>query len=227
MNNIAIIPARGGSKGVPRKNIRILNGKPLIVWSIEQALSSSLIDDVYVSSDCDDILRISSDCGAKTINRPSDLSSDEASSESAWLHACEYLKDIDSENDRIIGIQATSPLRHATDFDEAIELYHEKKLDTLFSSNSVEDHHLWQVSEGNMNSINYDFRNRKRRQKMTEKYLENGSFYIFTALGLKRNQNRLHGKIGTYVQEKYKSAQIDELVDFDICSALMTKFLNV
>ena len=89
---IAVIPARGGSKTIPQKNIKPFYGKPLLVWSIEQALASELVSSVWVSTDCSDISRIAKENGANIIERPQAISGDLASSESAWIHALEILK---------------------------------------------------------------------------------------------------------------------------------------
>lgn len=226
MKNIAIIPARGGSKGIPNKNIKLINGKPLVAWSIEQALNSQSIDEVYVSSDSKQILDISIEYGAKGIIRPKAISDDLASSESAWIHAILELEKRNIFPKLIIGIQATSPLRHSSDFDEAIQQFYDKELDSLFTSNLIEDFHVWENVNTTNPKANYDFNNRQRRQNITTKYLENGSFYLFTPNGIKETSNRLHGLIGTYVQDKYKFAQIDDTVDIEICSALIEKFLN-
>jgi N-acylneuraminate cytidylyltransferase len=226
MKNIAIIPARGGSKGIPNKNIKLVNGKPLVAWSIEQALNSKYIDDVYVSSDSKQILDISIEYGAKGIIRPKAISDDLASSESAWIHTILELEKRNVFPKLIIGIQATSPLRHSSDFDEAIQQFYDKELDSLFTSNLIEDFHVWENVNTTNPKVNYDYNNRQRRQNITPKYLENGSFYLFTPNGIKETNNRLHGLIGTYVQDKYKFAQIDDTVDIEICSALIEKFLN-
>ena len=226
MTVAAIIPARGGSKGIANKNIYPIQGRPLIGWSITQALNSNSIDTVYVTSDSPKILEISEFFGAIPILRPPEISDDAATSESAWLHAITELALTQSEPDLVVGIQATSPLRHSTDFDTAIKLYYEDELDTLFSSNLIEDFHVWEGLGTKSLKANYDYHNRQRRQNIEARYLENGSFYLFTPDGIKKHNNRLHGKIGTYIQEKYKSAQIDEPIDIQICSALLGEFIS-
>ena len=114
---IAIIPARGGSKGVPGKNIKDLCGKPLIVWTIEAALRSSYIDTVLVTSDDDDILKISEAAGAKIIKRPSNLATDESPSMDAVLHAL----DTTAKHNVVILLQPTSPLRNEQHIDEPLD----------------------------------------------------------------------------------------------------------
>jgi CMP-N,N'-diacetyllegionaminic acid synthase len=137
--NVAVIPARGGSKGLPKKNIKSFCGHPLISWSIQQALKSEVIDSVWVTSDSDEILAIAEKYGAKAIKRPDALSTDTASSEAAWIHAVNFIADQVGKIDYVFGLQATSPLRHADDFTKAFHYLKENKIDSLFSSVEIED----------------------------------------------------------------------------------------
>ena len=100
------------------------------------------------------------------------------------------------------------------------------KLSTLFSSNEIEDFFVWKKTEKSFASINYDFRNRKRRQLIEDKYHENGSFYLFKSDVLEKLNNRLGGKIGIYIMEKFKEFQIDEPDDILICESIMNVFKN-
>ena len=118
-NIVAIIPARGGSKGILNKNIIDFCGKPLIAWTIEQCLYSKYISDVWVTSDSQEILNIAEKYGAKTIKRPDSISGDLASSEAAWMHAIEIIQR-DSKIDLVFAPQVTSPLREIQDIDNAI-----------------------------------------------------------------------------------------------------------
>ena len=115
MNIQCIIPARGGSKGIFKKNIINFCGKPLLAWTIEQCINSDKISNVWVSSDDDDILNIAKKFGAKTIKRPKSISGDKATSESAWEHAIDYLNDNGVSVDIVLGPQVTSPLREVLD----------------------------------------------------------------------------------------------------------------
>lgn len=226
-NNVAIIPARGGSKGIPKKNIIDVAGKPLIQWSIEQALASDFIQDVYVSSDCEEILAVAEKCGAIGIKRPDELSGDTASSESAWIHAVQTVCERrEKAPDYYLGMQATSPIRESEDVDKAFEVFFEEKLDSLFASCIVHDFFYWERDEqGKLYSSNYDYKNRRRRQKIKPRYLENGSFYIFSKEILEKEDNRLGGNIGTYIMEDYKKFQIDEPMDLKICEAIIKQFI--
>jgi N-acylneuraminate cytidylyltransferase len=222
MNIVAIIPARGNSKGLPGKNKKLFCGKPLVAWSIEQANRSKMISSVWVSSDDQEILDISKSYGAETILRPANISGDEATSESAWLHSIQTIENLWKDIDLVIGIQCTSPLRKTKDFDEAIKTFFDQNLDSLFTSCIVKDRLLWNYSNNHhFMSLNYNFQERSRRQKMEKVYLENGSFYVFKPSNFKKCLNRLGGKIGTYVMDHYKRLQIDKIEDFRLCEIVM------
>ncbi len=222
-NTIAIIPARGGSKGIPGKNLIDVCGIPLIAWSILQAKGTSNIDSVWVTSDSHEILNIAEKFGAYAIKRPDDISGDSATSESAWLHAINYIEDkTDKSIDVVVGMQATSPIRESKDLDEAIEVYLNNSYDSLLSVSEIEDFFVWEESEtGELISVNYDYHNRKPRQLIKKQYRENGSFYIFTPGLIRDYGNRLGGKIGKYVMDFYKMFQIDKMDDVKICEILM------
>ena len=121
-NIVAIIPARGGSKGIPKKNIIDFCGKPLIAWSIQNAIQSELVQDVHVSSDSDEILEVSKAYGAKVIKRPSELALDTTPSELALIHALEHIEPLHKNVDLIVFLQVTSPLRLAEDIDTSIRM---------------------------------------------------------------------------------------------------------
>lgn len=220
---VAIIPARGGSKGIPNKNILKINDKPLIAWSIEHALSSKSIDSVWVSSDSEEIISIAKKYGANSIIRPDSISGDEASSESAWLHALDIIEK-HMEVSLIVGMQATSPVRGPTDLDDAIQAFNDQKLDSLISVTEIRDHNVWTMTEKGPEPVNYDFMNRKRRQDTDVRYLENGSFYLFKPKILRTTNNRIGGKIGFYHQELYKMFQIDDHEDLTLCKAIINGY---
>ena len=224
-NVVAIIPARGGSKGIPNKNIIDFCGKPLIAWTIEQCLQSKYIDNVWVSSDSQNILDIAEKYGAKTIKRPDDISGDFATSESAWIHSIKIIEE-DNNIDFVFAPQVTSPLREAKDIDNAIELFQKENYDSMFSSSIVEDLFFWKKDKNNkLQSVNYDYLNRQRRQDVQEQIIENGSFYIFKPEILKKYDNRFGGKIGHSKMEFWKMFEIDNLEDIRMCRALMQEFL--
>jgi CMP-N,N'-diacetyllegionaminic acid synthase len=222
---VAIILARGGSKGISNKNIIDFCGKPLVAWTIEQCLSSKYISDVWVSSDSQLILNVAEKYGAKIISRPNGISGDLASSESAWKHAIETIQEYDNI-DLVFAPQATSPLRETKDINNAIELFHREKYDSMFASCTAEDLFFWEKgNKGKLQSVNYDYLNRKRRQDMQEQIIENGSFYIFKPEIIQKHNNRFGGKIGHSKMDFWKMFEIDSLEDLKICSVLMQEFL--
>ena len=175
---LALIPARGGSKGIPNKNIKLFNGRPLIEWSIKLALKSKLIDKVVVSSDSLKILNISKKLGAEVILRPKNISGDKATTESAINHCIKYFK---NDYEAIILLPPTSPLRKLNDIDNAIKFFYLNKLDSCFSGSKLTDFLIWNYDKiyKKYTSINYDFKNRGSRQNRKLGYVENGSIYIF------------------------------------------------
>lgn len=214
--NITVIPARGGSKSIPRKNIINVAEKPLIAWSIEQARKSRLVDRVFVTTDDARIAAVSGKYGAEVIRRPKELATDTASSEAALIHALSVIER-DVSVDRAVFLQATSPLREKDDIDNALECFDRNGADSLFSCTKMEDYFIWEKRGNGYASVNYDFRNRKRRQDIKPQYLENGSIYIFKPGILRKYGNRLGGKIAVYEMAFWKSFQIDEPEDIGIC----------
>jgi CMP-N,N'-diacetyllegionaminic acid synthase len=218
---IAIIPARGGSKGIPGKNLKPICGKPLLAWSIIQALGAKSINKVCVSSDSDEILDIAKTYGAIPIRRPESLSGDKASSESAWLHALDEVERTGAQVDWIVGMQATSPIRASSDLEGAIAQMDRDGLDSLLTVTEVEDFFNWRMGSEGPESVNYDYRSRKRRQSIEKRYLENGSFYVFRPQILREHNNRLGGKIGMFTMERHKMFQIDNPEDLTLCEAII------
>ena len=225
MKVVAIILARGGSKGLPRKNILPFCGKPLLGWTIEHCLEGG-IEEVFVSSDSDEILAIGEQHGARSIKRPNSISSDTSSSESGWLHGLDFVEELLGPVDWVFAPQVTSPLREKSDIQLGVELAKTCKYDSLFSCNVIEDFFIWEDKDGSMNSVNYDWRNRQRRQDIEVRYVENGSFYLFKPEILRSFSNRLGGQIGRVEMESWKLFEIDSTTDFRKCEALMKEFLE-
>ena len=222
----AIILARGGSKGIPGKNTMEFLGKPLLAWTIEQCRGASLVTDIWVSSDDQQILDVAKKYGARLIKRPDVISGDEATSESGWLHAIEYIEQDGFELTAVLAPQVTSPLREPKDIDLAINKFREEDLDSLFSSCIADDLYFWKKNkDGELNSANYDYKNRMRRQNFKSQIIENGSFYIFKPEILQTKNNRLGGKIGYSEMEFWKMFEIDNMDDVKMCSALMVEFI--
>jgi len=226
MTKYIIIPARGGSKTIPNKNLSIFADKPLIHWSIIQ--SQKLGNNIFVTSDSSNIKKISVGLGVNFIKRPDKLSGDKASSESAIMHALNFIKkDVGEKfgkNDICIFLQPTSPLRKKNDIEFAIDYFYKNKLDSLFSGNLAEDTHIWKENKNTLKSITFDNKNRKMRQEIKNMYLENGSFYIFNInkfLDLKQ-KTRLFGKIGIYLLEDWQKHEIDTIEDLVYIESLFT-----
>lgn len=219
---VAVIPARGGSKGLPKKNLVELCGKPLLAWSVMQAKAAESVDSVWVSSDSEEILEVAAAYGAGTIQRPERISGDGATSESAWLHAMDRIEEQGISLGRVVAMQATSPLREPRDLDQALQAFETEAYDSLLSVTEIEDFFTWALdSSGQPKSVNYDYRNRQRRQTIEKRYLENGSFYIFRPSILREHNNRLGGRIGMHVMAKHKMFQIDTADDLRLCTAIM------
>lgn len=225
MTVAAIIPARGGSKGVPRKNLLELCGKPLVAWSIEQATAAGSIDRVWVSSDSEEILDVARRYGAQPIRRPGTLAGDDATSESAWLHAVDEIERAGTSIDLVVGMQPTSPLREPQDLDNALRDFQTQRCDSMLSCSEIRDYFVWRYGpDGRPVSVSYDYRQRLPRQAIGRHYLENGSFYIFTPDLLRSTGNRLGGRIGLYAMDRYKMFQIDSEDDLILCQAIMRAY---
>ena len=216
-----IILARGGSKGVKNKNIIKVNKKPLIYWSIKASLKSKKISDTWVSSDNFRILKLSKKYGAKIILRPKKLSTDVASSESAWLHAINEIKK-KNEITHVVGIQPTSAIRESKDLDRALNKFFKNKYDSLFSANEKDESFSWKISK--KLTPEYNIKSRPRRQDLPRRISENGSFYIFDARKFLKEKNRLFGKISYHLLEKYKSFEIDSYDDIIIVNSILKNF---
>jgi len=218
----AIIPARGGSVGVKNKNTRLLAGKPLIVHTIEQALASESVSNVYVTTDSTAIAEVSRACGAEVIIRPQELAADTSTSESALQHAQSQLQQQNIEFDYWVFLQCTSPIRSDNDIENAIQLIQRDDADSLLSV--VENHgFLWRETAQGAESINYDFRQRPRRQDMELQFQENGSIYIYKPWVLNQLNNRLGGKISLYTMAQNSMIDIDTEWDFMLAGNMMGK----
>ena len=225
MNIVAIILARGGSKGIPKKNIIDFCGKPLIEWTIKHCFEGGATS-VWVSSDSTEILDIAKKCEANIIVRPEDLSQDLSTSESSWLHALNYIeKEIDQKIDWILAPQITSPIRESSDINKAIQLAINSEFDSLFSSSVVEDLFFWQFENKKLCSVNYDYKNRKRRQDAPKQFVENGSFYMFKPEVLKKYNNRFGENIGKVEMEFWKMFEIDSIEDLELCRMIFKNFI--
>jgi N-acylneuraminate cytidylyltransferase len=221
---LAFIPARGGSKGIPNKNIKLFNGKPLVEWTINSALKSKLISKVIVSSDSKKILSISKKLGAETVLRPKNISGDFATTESAIKH---YIKNTKESFDTIVLLSPTSPIRKINDIDNAIKEFKSKKLDSCFSASILLDFLIWKLNKKKKyESINYNFQNRGTRQKRDLNYVENGSIYVFKTKLMKYHNNRIAGKIGIYLMNFWQSFEIDVKDDWKFLETIQKTYIK-
>jgi CMP-N,N'-diacetyllegionaminic acid synthase len=224
MHTVAVIPARGGSKGLKEKNIYPVAGKPLLAWTIMQALASTSIERVFVSTDDDAIANVASAYGAEVIARPLELAGDKASSESAILHAVTVIeRDYNMPVSTIVFLQATSPLRKPQDIDRAIKLFFQEGADSLISVTRADDLTLWESRDGRWNSVNFDYRNRGMRQDRPTQFIENGSIYIFRPETLTTYSNRIGEKLSAYEMEFWQTWEIDTLEEIDLIEYYMHK----
>ena len=198
MNYIAIIPARKGSKEIPKKNIKIIGGKPLIAWTIEQALRSKKISRVVVSTDSTEIAKISENYGAEVpFLRPEKFATDSATTEEVLLHAVEALS-VSNNNNAIVLLQPTSPVRLKRSIDSAIYKFEKERADSLVSVNLTKNF-FWKKDKKIIPM--YDIFKRPMRQKLKKNqvfYRENGSIYITKVSSLVKYKNRLGGKISMF-----------------------------
>jgi YrbI family 3-deoxy-D-manno-octulosonate 8-phosphate phosphatase len=217
---LAIIPARGGSKGITHKNVRPFLGKPLLGHSIEHALLAPSVNRIVVSTDDAEIAGVARRYGAEVVWRPAEISGDAASSESALVHVLDHLKTTESfEPDLVVFLQATSPLRRPGDVEAAIEMLGRERADSLFSGAPVHGF-LWRKHEGKLSSVSMDYQNRPRRQDVGHDFIENGSIYIFKPWVLRELNNRLGGKIVLFPQDSLNIFQIDEPGDLNLIEEL-------
>ena len=218
---LAIIPARGGSKRLPGKNVLDLNGKPLIAWSIEAGLKSKYVDKVVVSSDSDHILDISKYYGADTIRRPNNLANDTSSSFDAIKHTIENLE----KYGYVILLQATSPLRNEKHIDEAIELLVIKNSSAVLSVCEMDHSPLWSNildDSLSMKSFLRDEVLNKRSQDLEKYYRLNGAIFICEIDKLLKEKSFfLKDNIFAYKMNRESSIDIDEQIDYLLAKEIL------
>jgi len=204
---LALIPLRGGSKSIPFKNIKLLGGKPLCAWVIEEAINAKIFNRIIISTDSEKIAQTVKKISKKVeiIMRPKKLATDKASTESVILHIANKIN-----FDILFTIQATSPLTKSEDFIKAYEQFQKENLDSLLTGVQVK-RFFWTL---NNCPLNYDPLNRPRRQDFSGVIMENGAFYITKREILKKYKCRLGGKIGIYKMEKETGIELDDLSDW-------------
>ena len=225
---IAIVPARGGSKRLKKKNILDLAGKPLILWTVDAAINSQYIDEVIVTSDDDEILKKLHNYNVTIIKRPDELASDVAKSEDVVKHALGLANNnFDPAKDFIVLLQPTSPLRTAEHIDAAIEAIFIKNAESIVSVCACEHSPLWTnvlpKDESMVNFINPEVRG-KQGQDLAQHYRLNGAIYICRINKfLEQNTFLLNQHCYAFNMEKRFSIDIDDEYDFRIAKALITE----
>ena len=218
---LAIIPARGGSRSIPRKNLADLGGIPLIAWTIGAAQGARSVDRVVVSTDDPEIANVSRQWGAEVVERPAEISGDEASSESALEHVLETMRqERGYRPSLVVFLQPTSPFRAPDDIDLAVECLRDGNADSAFSARAVEGF-VWRSEDCEPVPLTYDSRRRPRRQDLRGRVLEeNGSIYVFKPSVLDETGSRLGGKIAVHVMAAEYSFQIDTPGDLEFMRKL-------
>ena len=217
---LAFIPVRGGSKSIPLKNIKLFCGKPLVYWNVAALQNAPLIDKIIVATDSPIIKETVASFGFDKVivyDRKAENACDTASTESVMLEYIEAAKLSDA--DVFMLVQATSPLTETNHFEEGIQLYNKGNFNSIISC--VRNKRFFWNDDGT--SKNYDYRARPRRQEFDGMFMENGAFYINTVANIKKDKNRLSGKIGIYEMPEYTATEIDEPDDWVILENLMQR----
>lgn len=220
MRTIAFIPVRGGSKSIPLKNIKPFCGKPLVCWNIEALEQCKEVDEIIVATDSDKIEgTVTSRPYKKTkvYRRSAKNACDTASTESVMLEYIHYAQL--SSDDIFVLVQATSPLTEAIHFTEALTMYSKGEYNSILTC--VRNYRFFWNEDGT--SMNYDYKNRPRRQNFSGMLMENGAFYINKVRNILESGNRLSGHIGVYEMPEYTATEIDEPDDWIVLENLMRK----
>ena len=217
---VAVILARGGSVGIPRKNVIDFAGKPLITWTISQVQRAG-ISRIYVSTDDAEISRIAEGAGAKIVARPAELAGDSASGDESVIHVIDGLNL--SPETVVVMPQVTSPLRLPEHITEAVSLIASGSADSVFTANRVDDICVWELT-GSPKSITYDYQSRGMRQERPATVVENGSVYCTSVEAMRSSGNRLSGRIHASLMPKWTMPEIDEPEDVRLCELIMRAY---
>lgn len=220
---LGLIPARGGSKGIPRKNVRKLAGEPLISHTIEAARSSKHLDRTVVSTDDREIRAVCEEAGAEVpFLRPAELATDSAPMEPVVEHAVTYLEDEEAYScDTVVLLQPTAPLRQSRHIDEAVERHGESGRTTLISV--CEDHsYRWEEREGGALQLNYTGDASRRQDKSTE-YVENGAIYIVDTETFLDQKDLRSGSVELFEMAGEDSVDIDTEFEFWLAEMILRR----
>lgn len=217
---VAIIPARGGSKQIPRKNLERVGGVPLVARAVHAARAAACFDLVIVSTDDDEIAVAAEEAGARVIRRPAELSGDTATSEAAILHALDELEREGERFEVVAFLQATSPFLPSAALADAVAEVQQGESDSVFSA--VETYgFLWRRgADGTAEAINHEAGHRPRRQDREPHYLETGAFYVFRVDGFRTHRHRFFGRIGIAPVSEETAIEIDDAAQLQAARAL-------
>ena len=223
---IAIIPARGGSKGIPRKNLKLLAGKPLISYTIKAAMQSRYLDRIIVSTDSSEIAVVSKEYGAEVLKRPGQLATDKANVIDVVLQVFKALTKERYEVQAIVLLQPTSPLRTAKDIDKAVEMFLENKAEFLVSVYQLEvpPHWTFSLQEGYLKPIFGWHYFKLRKQDVPKVYMPNGAIYISKPETIKKRHGFYSEKTLPYIMPREKSIDIDEEIDLKFAEFLLKEY---
>lgn len=227
MNILAIIPARGGSKGIPNKNIKLISGNPLISYSIKAAFKSRFINKIVVSTDDFRIARVSKDYNAEVIIRPKEFAGDISPIIDAVIHVLNCLEAKGYFADLVVLLQPTSPLRNQEDIDKSIELFIKNKEthDSLVSICEYEHSPYWglKIEDGYLKpQFGADYF-KIRRQDLSKLYMPNGSIFIIPKEGLLNFKSFYGKKILPFIMARERSIDIDTIIDFKLAELLINE----
>jgi YrbI family 3-deoxy-D-manno-octulosonate 8-phosphate phosphatase len=217
---VAVIPARGGSKGVPGKNLRRVAGRSLVERAVDACVAASAIDTVYVSTDDAGIAAAARAAGAEVVDRPADLSGDTASSESALLHALDTLAAAGGDPEVVVFVQCTSPFLDPDDLDEAVRRISDDEADAVFAAVPTYEF-LWRSGpDGQASGINHDAAYRPRRQDREPHFRETGAFYAMSVAGFREARHRFFGRTSIVPVSELSAVEIDNEHDLVLASGL-------
>lgn len=224
MTSFALIPARGGSKGIPRKNVKLIAGKPLIVWTIEAALHSSLLSAVVVSTDDLEIAEVARDAGAQVpFIRPAELAQDKSSGLDPVLHAMDQLPQYDS----VLLLQPTSPLRTTEDIDGCLRLAARKNAPSVVSVTEASTHPHWtyRLNADQLMTRFVDAAPAARRQDLAAAFTLNGAMYFADVNWLRRSGSLVSDETLAYIMPSERSVDLDTAFDWKFAEFLLKESL--
>ncbi|MDU0347526.1 acylneuraminate cytidylyltransferase family protein [Actinomyces sp. MRS3W] len=219
MSTLAVIPVRGGSKGIPRKNLREVGGKPLLVWTIEQALAATRDVRTVVSTEDAEIADVARTAGAEVIDRPVELAQDTTATEPVILHALDVLAARDYTPEHVMLLQATSPVRRPGTIDRAIAQAEDTGVDSLIGVVPQTPFLWWTARDGHGPTADYDVDRRPRRQELTAdhmRYRETGSLYVTRPWVYYERNNRIGGTVGLFIMDEVEGIDIDSPLDLEL-----------